>query len=605
MRENKKQPIQSKRMNPTTRVVVIFIAAMLVATGFLFRLFYLQVYAGEDYREAALAQRRKAIEIEPRRGTIFDRNHNPLATSVIVNNCYAFPKEIQAKDRDETVELLSYILGMERSQIAEKLDSGKNYVSLKKKLSQEEVDRLKTSGLTCYSVEQETERFYPNNQLFSQTIGFVNGEGEGQYGAERSFNSILAGIKGQNLVSMDLNGNILPADFGQKASMENGQNVRLTLDSELQRIVEEEIQKGTDDFEAESTTAILMNLNNGEILAMGSVPDFNLNTPRQPFSNHDLAIWDNLDEKQKLNRLYELWKNPAVSSLYEPGSVFKTITAAVALETKASKPGDTYLCTGSIEIAPGVRIHCFDPTHPHGIETLEEALINSCNTAFVQIVRQIGAETFYSYLQSLHIGETSGVDLPAEASSSMPAALSKMTAERMATMSYGHGVSVTPLQMISAANAVVNGGYYYEPHIFMEATDEKNQVTSQYAPKPQDPIFSKDTVEIMRQYLKDTVEKNQSALMRVPGISIGGKSGTTIMLQDGEYDDDHVIASYYSAFPIENPQYSLLVVTKDPQRGYYGGTVAGEISARILERALSSDNPSLILSSEASASVSQ
>ncbi len=565
--------------------VVIFVAG-LVILYFLGRLFYLQVFGDGSLQEAAVAQRRTVIELPARRGAIYDRQDRPLAISVTVSSVYVFPNQIPEEKREEAAERFAYVLGLEKSSVEKMLSGDKDYVQLKTKVSQEEIDRLESAGLTAYRVEQEPQRFYPNQRLAAQTLGFVDGEGEGTYGLEAAYDSLLHGIGGQIAYSRDLSGNIIPTESLQTRGAVEGMNLRTTLDLDAQKIVAEEIQKGMEKFQAEAITAILMDPNAGDILAMDNLPTFDPNKPREPLDTATKSAWGAMDEKDQLDYLYSRWKNPAVSTLYEPGSVFKTLTASIALETKSTHPDSRYLCTGKIEIAPGLYIHCWREEDPHGWQTLEEALINSCNPAFVQIVREIGSEAFYSYLRSFHMGEATGIDLPGETASLFPETVQAMSDVQMQTMSYGHGVSVTPLEMITAANTVINGGYYRVPHLFSASFDADGQILHTYEPPSADPILSQETVETMRGYLLNTSIKNHSDVTKIKDVEIGSKSGTTLMLENGAYTND-TIASFYSFYPAKEPRYSMLVVVKRPKGDTFGSVVAGEVSAHILERLVS------------------
>lgn len=584
MKKNQKNNTP-RRVNPLARVRFVFLFALLIAIGFLARLFYLQVIAGEPFQEAALAQRRRTIAIKPKRGTIFDSANRPMAVSVMVNTVYIFPEEIDEKDKKETIDLLSYILHLDKETVENALSSSRYDVPLKTKLTQKEIDQLQSSGLRAFRVVQEAERFYPNEDVMAQCLGFVNDAGYGAYGLEEQYDALLRGKGGQTILSRDLGGNIIPTESVERYASEEGQNLHLTMNLDAQRILSEELRRGLNDSKADAGTAILMNPNTGEILAMESYPSFNPNTPYAPATGTGEASWKAMSEEERLSRLYARWKNPAVSTLYEPGSVFKTLTAAIALETKSSLPESRYLCTGKIELAPGVWIRCWRHDDPHGSQTLEEALNHSCNPAFVQVVRDIGRENFYSYLQSLRMGRITGVDLPGEQASLFPDTMEKLESVQMQTMSYGHGISVTPLEMMAAVNTIINGGYYRTPHLFASASAQDGKVLSQFHESVTDPIFSQETVETMRRYMLSTTQASQAKVLRIKNIAIGSKSGTTLLLENGEYSDK-TIASLYCFYPAEKPETALFVVIHCPKTQTFGGEAAGEVSAKIVERLL-------------------
>lgn len=570
-------------VSPTKRTRTILVFAVLIAVGFMARLFYLQVWAGAPFREAALSQRRRSVTVEPRRGGIFDRQNRPLALSVTVNTCEVFPNEVAENQRAETAKLLAYILGEDPGEVEDILSSERNSVTLKSHLTQDEVDQLNSSGIRAMRVEQHQERFYPNGSLLAQTLGFVNGEGEGIYGVEAQYDDMLCGVAGKMTYSRDTYGNIIPTEASENVGSMEGQNVQLTIDLEAQQIVAEELKRGMRDFEVDAMGAILMDPNTGEILAMDSYPSFDPNSPKAALSDIPEETWKKYTEEERLDALYARWTNPMISELYEPGSVFKTVTAAISLESGANKPDSRYVCEGKMEIAPDVWIHCWREDDPHGVQTLEQAINNSCNPAFVQIVREIGKPAFFSYLQSLGISGRTGVDLPNETAGLMPLTIEKLSDVQMATMSYGHGVSVTPLLMMVAANTAINGGYHVRPHLFMSSSASDGSVLSTYRATAVDPIYSEETSATMREFLWSTTTVNDANVSRVQGTQIGSKSGTTIMLENGEYGDK-TIASFYSFYPVDDPKYALLVVAKNPKTNIFGGVVSGEVSARILER---------------------
>lgn len=573
-----------KQYNQGKRVAVLFSFALFIALIYISRLLYLQVFAGEPYRKAAISQRRRSVDIAPRRGAIYDRNKNPLALSVTVNTCYLFPEEVE--NQDEEADLYSYILGLERSTVLEAIRSDRHAVKLKTQISQEEMDQLNDSGLRSYSLEQESARYYPNQELLSNTLGFLDGEGAGSYGLEAYYDEELRGSKGRNVYSRDLHGNVIPVEESSEISASAGNNLYLTIDLDLQRIVAEQMQAGFLKHKPESLMAILMDPNTGEVLAMENIPSFNANHPREPLSDKDRAAWNNMTEDRRLEILYESWKNPNISTSLEPGSVFKVLTTAISLETKSSKPSSSYLCTGSIEIAPGERIYCTQSYDPHGEQTLEEALINSCNPAFVQIVREIGPERYYSYMQSLRLNDVSGIDMPAEFKSAMPKSLEDLTQVQMATMSYGHGVSASPIQIITALNTTINGGYYVRPHLLSRFSNAEDQPIKEYQAEEPVQVFSEETSNTLRQYLVNTVQESGSPVRQIEEISVGGKSGTTEKIVDGSYSSDQTYASYWSFFPADDPRYSLLVVADYPKTSIFGSTVSGDITTNIISKIL-------------------
>lgn len=583
---------KTSRKRQVNRAKIVFGVGLVILAFFTIRLFLLQLAAGEDYRAAAYAQRRKKVRTSPKRGTISDRNHKPLAISVTVTSAYIFPEEIKEKDKEEAAKTLSYILGLEQSKLLEIINSKKHSVRIKTKLSEAEINNLKSSGLRCYSIEYEAKRFYPNNDLLSQSLGYINDEGVGIYGVESQYDSLLRGTSGANIFTGSLSGGPIPTEEGKTYDSKDGQNLNLTVDLEAQKILHEELSKGMKQYDAESITGIIMNPQNGEIIAMENFPNFNPNSPNEPTTAQDLTKWDSISEKDKLRLLFSRWKNPSVSNLYEPGSVFKTLTTAIALETKSIETEKKNLhCDGYIQVAPNTVIHCSNRKHPHGDETIKEALKNSCNTAFVQIAWLIGPEKLDSYLRSLHLGDKTGVDLPAEAVSMFPKTLSEMDRTKFATISYGHGISLTPLQMLTAANACINGGIYNKPHLFLQSESPDNKLLYKYNNSDNSRVFSEETSTIVKDYLANSAIES---IKEISGFRVGGKSGTSLVAEDGKYTEK-VQTSYFAFYPVEKPKYSILVLVNNPKNERFGATVAGPIVSKILERWIAIDKTSVDL----------
>lgn len=573
---------QSRRVNPSHRVITLLILALLVVVIFIARLFYLQIYGGENYRQAALAQRRREVKSLPKRGTIYDRDKNPLAVSVTVNTCYFFPQELAEGEKETSCQILASALSLNKDEILEWTKGKKTIVRLKSKVSEQEIETLKNSGLRCYSIEQESERYYPNKELNGQVIGFLDDEGKGIYGLEASYDKLLGGSAGEEIFSRDLHGYVIPTEAGKEYDSKDGQNLYCTIDLAASKIVYEELIRGMDQFRPKTLTAIMMNPMTSEILAMESLPNYDPNSPRKPLNQAEEEAWNSMKEEDRLHLLYQRWSNPAISNTYEPGSVFKTLTTAISLESRACNQNTRLFCNGSIEISPGTEIHCVSEK-PHGPESLQDALTNSCNPAFVQIVWLIGPQKFYSYLGSLHMGGRTQIDSPSEPKSTFPPTLSKMGRAQLATMSYGHGIAVTPLQMITACNATINGGYYIEPHFFLESTSQDDKLLSSYKGTKKEAVFSKETSDQMRDMLVQTVKGSQSKMAEL-SVEAGGKSGTSIVAENGAYNEKKTIASYYTFFPAYDPKISLLVVAQEPETGVYGFTVAGQICERISKR---------------------
>ena len=334
-------------------------------------------------------------------------------------------------------------------------------------------------------------------------------------------------------------------------------------------------------------SVIVSDVTNGDILAMDSFPKYDTNNPNVPLDDNALKEFENLDEKEKLKKIFSMWRNPAVSDAYEPGSVFKLITASSSLEEKTDTLDSTFFCNGFIRDIPGVTLRCFNWQNPHGKETFTDALDNSCNPAFVQMVRHLGKEKFYRYINGFGFGNKTGINLPGESNGQIPKSISDIGAAELATMSYGHGISVTPIQMIMAANAVVNGGNLLEPQIDIKNIekdkDNKLKIKENEA-IVKNQIISKETSDKMRALMEHGVTDGIVKKVYSNNVRIGGKSGTTIKAVNGKYDDKKTIASLYIAFPIENPKYSILIVFDEPKANVGGTSVCAPLAKKLAEK---------------------
>lgn len=566
-----------RKYNFSNRIIFVLVLIMLLVLVYLVRLLQLQVFGGEQYKTGAIEQKRTVVKVAAERGDIYDRNGNVLAQTVTVNTCYLFPKIFkQNKDTESYINELSSVLGLEKAAIKEKIDSNKDRVVLKKRLSQEEVDLVNKIGLTqSIKIEKENSRFYPNGETGSRLIGYTDLSNEGLYGIEKEANDELSGKKGIQVYSRDSKGYIIPYESYEEYTEEDGNNVVLTIDGKLQDVAYKVAKEGMEEFSPEKLSIIITDPNTGQILAMETLPTYDKNNPRNLTDDTDLS------EDEKLNDLYSLWSNPAVSDLYEPGSVFKVITTSVALEEKAVDENSTFVCNGSLEVAPGVTIKCWRYWNPHGTQTLSEALGNSCNPSFVQIINKVGLENYYDYLDSLNLTRITGIDLPTE-QNGMVDNYEDIGPVEFATMSYGHGISLTPIQVIQAVNTAVNGGYYYKPYVIDRYEDTEGNIVKKNQPEMLTQVFSNETSSKVRDLLVNNVENGASNAVLIDGYTIGGKSGTTDKLIDGNYDNDETISSFYSCYPGNDPKYSILIVVDSPKGETGGNAVAGKLSKKVL-----------------------
>ena len=485
-------------------------------------------------------------------------------------------KETEEKKLDEIFSALE----LDKKKVFDRADRGTNF-KIKKSISPELAKEIKDINSSIISVEIEQSRNYLDGTLAPFVVGHANENG-GQSGIENFLNDTLSGTNGsKRVIRENLNKSVEDV-----IEAKDGKDLYLTIDSTIQKYVAEYGQKYFEEEKPIKMSVIVSDVTNGDIIAMDSFPKYDNNNPTVPLDNNAIKEFENLDEKEKLKKIFSMWRNPAVSDVYEPGSVFKLITASSSLEEKTDTLDSTFFCNGFIRDIPGVTLRCFNWQNPHGKETFTEALDNSCNPAFVQMVRHLGKEKFYRYINGFGFGNKTGINLPGESNGKIPKSLSDIGAAELATMSYGHGISVTPIQMIMAANAVVNGGYLLEPQINVKNvekdSDNKIKIKENEA-IVKNQIISKETSDKMRVLMEHGVTDGIVNKVYSNNVRIGGKSGTTIKAVNGKYDDKKTVASLYIAFPIENPKYSILIVFDEPKANSGGTSVCAPLAKKLAE----------------------
>lgn len=586
-----KKPVytKDKKLNQTRKranVVKVILALFVMLS--IFQLFRLQILEGAELRSEAMKGRRSVEVIPAKRGAILDRNEEVLVMSYDSSNLYAnitYQKNIDP----EQIRKVANAIHSEPAAVEKTIEKKKQHLSeknpsnqilLKKRLTGDEISSIQLLGFPWLKLKTEKERYYPKETQMSHLLG----NWEIGYGLEAYYDDVLKGIPGLKSISLDhRDASVVATEPEESFKPENGHSIVLTVDKEISGMVADVLQEAYQTYRPKMMTAIVMDPNTGEVISMESIPNFNPNEPRTPILDIDRANWDSLSEAQKKAIWLERWKNPAISFTYEPGSVFKTLTTAIALENHTSKPSSRYVCTGSIEIAKNTVIHCWSST-PHGVQTLKEALGNSCNPAFVQIVREIGKERFVQTLEALRFGQKTGIDLPGEETGLLVSDPDELPDPQFQTMSYGHGVSATPIQVLTACNTVINGGYYRRPYLLKSIVDDNKVIISKEDPETKQQLFSEETSNTMREYLAYTVNDATSSQARSSRVTVGGKSGTTLKIKaDGTYSDEDTVASFFAFFPADRPKYSILVVANSPSTASGGNTVSGSTAKKIIE----------------------
>lgn len=609
----KKKPFK-KDSSRVTNAKMLFVALCfsVIFSGILIgRLFILQVLDSEKYKQLATEQQMKSKEIAPQRGTIYDRNMRVLAQSATAWTIVADPSKITGTDEDKekikksAAKDLAEILDMDEETIYKKC-SAKNssWQMLKKRVDKETTDKIRKlrteKEYYFINIEHDTKRVYPNGDIASAVLGFVNFDGKGASGIESYYNKILSGTPGQITSLQTGVSKEMPYSYQELYEAKDGDSLVLTLDEQIQEFLERELETAIIEFGVRNgATGIVMNTKTGEILAMASYPDFDPNKPQEITYKYSLERLDAAKEKvngDKESETYQqavnkerqaMWKNKTVSEPYEPGSVFKLITSAAALDCGTVDYGSGFYCPGYFEVA-GRKVHCWKLSG-HGQENFVEAVQNSCNPAFIQIGQKLGAKNFYKYFEAFGFTERTGIDLPAEAESIYHNEKSLGIAQ-LSSSSFGQTFKVTPIQVICAVSAAVNGGDLMQPYIVKQVVDAEGNVVEVKKPHIKRQVISEEISDKVAYLGKAVVEGGSGRRAGVLGYEIGGKTGTSEKLD--LYDENGVklkqhILSFLGFAPADDPQIAILVTLDDPSlANVYGSSSAAPVVGAVFKEVL-------------------
>lgn len=463
--------------------------------------------------------------------------------------------------------------------------------TIAKKVEKEKTDELRvwmqenniTSGI---NIDEDTKRYYPYGTLASQIIGFCGSDNQGLDGIESKYEEELKGKKGAIQRHTDAKGGEIGDEGENYVSAVDGNDLILTIDLTIQSIVEKYLEEACIDNQCtDGGNIVVMNPQNGDILAMATYPNYNLNSPYEPYTDELKETWDSLEQSEKTKNLQAVWRNKAIADTYEPGSVFKLITASAALEegvvTDIDKEGE-FCCTGRIEVS-GVRIKCWRYYRPHGSESLRQALMNSCNPVFIGLGQKLGVHTYYSYLNKFKLLNKTGIDLPGEANSIFLAE-EKAGPVELATISFGQRFEITPIQLVTAISAIANGGTSVSPRIVKQIINSETKEIQDIPVKNNGTVISKETSEKVLSMMESVVSEGTGKNAKVAGYRIGGKTGTS---EDGVNTNKYV-TSFCGVAPIDNPQVVVLVTLYNPtgEGGHQGGGVAAPVGGQVLSEIL-------------------
>ena len=588
--------INPRRLFWTGVTIIIVFVILLVRVG------WLQFVDGEELKRREYSQSTSSTLISAKRGTIYDSTGKALAISVDVDTISVNPEYIKAKgkdgksDEEATDELkqkmsdkMAEIFELDREEVYKKLTSSNSVETIVSKVETDKVSELETwlkenNATAGINIDADVKRYYPYNNLASNVIGFCGSNNQGLDGIELSYDDVLKGTSGRLTTAIDVTREAIPDQNEEYIAPENGSNIYLTIDSNIQTIAEKYLKQAVEENECErGGNVIIMDPLDGSILAMATYPDYNLNDPYTPNEWYSEG-WDELSQQDQTNRLYSMWRNRAVVDTYEPGSTFKTITASIALEENVAETdtqGD-FFCSG-YEMVADRRINCSNLAG-HGSQTLRNALENSCNPALIQVGQRIGVEKFYDYLEAFGFFDKTGVDLPSEGTSSFWSQENVGPVE-LATMSFGQRFTITPLQLITAISSIANDGILVTPHVVKQIENPETGTVTKVETKEVRQVLSKDTADKMKDIMKSVVEEGGGSYAQVKGYSVGGKTGTSEPNPDRP--EEGYVASFVAIAPVEDVKVVCLLTLYDPQSSnHYGGSIAAPAVSQILSEVL-------------------
>lgn len=561
-----------KRLLITLTAFMCSLAALSVRVG------YIMLTKDEEYQNKAYEQQTRDRLITPKRGSILDRNGVGMAVTESVSSVSVIHAQI--KDKEATATALSEILELDYDDVLEDIEERVALKRIKTKVDNETAAEIRALELPGVMIDEDIERTYPYCTLAANVIGFVGKDNQGIIGLESKYEEYLKGKAGKILTQTDSKG-LRVSDAEERVEPISGDNLVTSIDVVIQQYAEQEIKAAVEAKGAKSGLIIVMNPQNGEIYAMANYPTFDLN---EPFTINDPELakaWDTFTSEEKNDYLNRMWRNKAINDTYEPGSTFKIVTASAGLEEGVITPDSPFTCTGSMTVG-GRQIKCWRYPRTHGEQTFVQGVRNSCNPVFMQVAERIGADKFHEYMIKFGFNEKTGIDLNGEAVGILHKK-DDIGPVELATMSFGQTFQITPIQLLRAAAAVVNGGRLITPHFAVKTIDDDGFTQKVFEWPDGGRAISEETSEKMRAILESVVAEGTGNKAQVDGYRIGGKTATSQKLPRGS---GKYIASFMSFAPADKPTVMALVLIDEPQGVYYGGTVAGPVMKDLLSNIL-------------------
>ena len=557
------------------KIFVVFICAAAIILALVGRLVYLMVFDAQYYQKKAEALHEREREIKAARGEIVDAGGTVLATNKTV--CTISVIHSQVKDPETVIRELSAALEMDETTVRARVEKVSSMERIKANVDKATGDKIRNLELEGVKVDEDFKRYYPYNELASKVLGFTGGDNQGIIGLEVKYEEYLKGINGTILTTTDARGVELDGVAEDRVEPVAGNTLQVSLDYNIQMYAQQMAEKVMEEKQADKVAILLMNPQNGEILAMVNVPEFNLN---EPFTLNSGESGDSMTDEKKQEALNQIWRNGCINDTYEPGSTFKIITASACLEEGVVHLDDTFSCPG-YRVVEDRKIRCHK-VGGHGSETFVQGIQNSCNPVFIDIGLRLGVDRFYDYFGQFGLMDMTGVDLPGEAGTIMHKKENIGLVE-LATMSFGQSFQITPMQMATTVSSLINGGRRVTPHFGVRVLDSKGKEIEEFRYKEKKNIVSEETSATMRMLLESVVSEGSGKNAKVEGFRIGGKTATSQTLPRSA---NKYISSFIGFAPADNPQVLGMCVIYNPQGVYYGGTIAAPVIGNIFENIL-------------------
>lgn len=556
------------------KVMIVFVAVFFIMMFLIGRLVYLMIFCSEYYGNKAENLHERERDIKAARGKLLDANGTVLATNKSV--CTISVIHNQMEEPEKVIAMLVKELGISEETARKRVEKVSSIERVKTNVAKETGDAIRAYGLSGVKVDEDYKRYYPYGTLASKVLGFTGADNQGILGLEVKYDEYLQGTNGKILTLTDARGIEIENAGESRLEPVNGYDLCLSLDYNIQMYCEQAAKKVCTKKSADSVSVIVMNPQNGELMAMVNYPEFDLNDPFTLVGDNGEAV--SAEEKQNL--LNKMWRNQCISDTYEPGSTFKIITAAAALEEGVVKLDDAFYCPG-YKIVEDRRIRCARTTG-HGAETFETGIMNSCNPVFMELGERLGAENFVGYFKQFGLLSKTNIDLPGEAGTIMHKTENIGPVE-LATISFGQSFQITPIQLVTTVSSIINGGTRVTPHFGVSVQDADGNIVKTFSYETHENICTAETSETMRYLLEKVVSEGTGKNAKIEGFSIGGKTATSQTLPRS---DHKYISSFLGFAPADNPQVLVLVVINNPQGIYYGGTIAAPVAKEIFENIL-------------------